>query len=56
MLLGKTTVQLANSLSSVIFAITVPISVIGLTLAYERFREFHLREKAAAWEVPEPIP
>lgn len=55
MLLGKTTVQLANSLSSVIFAVTVPLSVIGFTLAYERFREFHLYEESAAWEEPMPV-
>jgi hypothetical protein len=37
LLLGKTSVQFANSLSSVAFAVTVPVSVIGLTLAYEEF-------------------
>jgi hypothetical protein len=37
LLLGKTSVQFANSLSSVAFAITVPVSVIGLTMAYEEF-------------------
>ncbi len=35
---GDGTVQFANSISSLIYAITVPTGVIGLTLAYERFR------------------
>jgi hypothetical protein len=38
MLMGRTTVQFANTLSSLLFAVTVPLSVIGLTLAYERFK------------------
>jgi hypothetical protein len=36
---GKSTVQFANSASSLVYTITLPVSVIGLTLAYERFRE-----------------
>jgi len=39
MLLGKTSVQFANVFSSVVFAITVPISIIGLTIAYLRYRD-----------------
>lgn len=35
---GKSTVQLSNSISSFIYAITMPAAVIGLTLTYERFR------------------
>ena len=34
---GKTSVQFSNALSSLLYAVTVPISLIGLTLAYERF-------------------
>lgn len=41
MLMGRTTVQFANTLSSLLYAITVPLSVIGLTLAYERCRAAH---------------
>jgi hypothetical protein len=41
MLLGKTTVDFANTFSSVVYAVTVPISIIGLTLAYERFKGEH---------------
>jgi hypothetical protein len=39
MLLGKTSVQFANVFSSVVFAVTVPISIIGLTIAYKRYRD-----------------
>jgi hypothetical protein len=38
MLMGKAAVNFANGLSSILFAVTVPISVIGLTQAYERYR------------------
>ncbi len=41
MLLGKTTVDFANTFSSVVYAFTVPISIIGLTLAYQRFKTEH---------------
>jgi hypothetical protein len=36
MLLGKATVDFANTFSSVVYALTVPIAVIGLTLSYRR--------------------
>jgi hypothetical protein len=36
MLLGKATVNFANTFSSVVYALTVPIAVIGLTLSYRR--------------------
>ena len=51
MLLGKTSVQFANVFSSVVFAITVPISIIGLTLAYLHFRDQPLAYAAARDEV-----
>jgi hypothetical protein len=51
MLLGRTTVQFANVLSSLLFAITVPISVIGLTLAYERFRATHAAAAGSRYPV-----
>lgn len=38
MLMGRAAVNFANVLSSVLFAVTVPISVIGLTRAYIRYR------------------
>lgn len=50
LLLGKTTVQLANAISSVIFAVTVPISVIGVTLAYQRFKRLAAEDEAATPE------
>jgi hypothetical protein len=39
LLTGGTAVELANAFSSFVFAITVPISVIGLTLVYRRYRD-----------------
>jgi len=39
LVLASPTVQFANSVSSIIYAVTVPISVIGITLAYERARQ-----------------
>lgn len=39
LLLGRAAVDFANGLSSVLYAITIPISIIGLTLAYERYRD-----------------
>jgi hypothetical protein len=38
LIFGKTSVQFANALSSLVYAVTVPISLIGLALAYERFK------------------
>ena len=38
MLFGGQAVDFANAFSSIVYAITVPITVIGLTLAYERYR------------------
>jgi hypothetical protein len=38
MLLGKTTVEFANAFSSILFALTVPIAVIGFTMAYRRYQ------------------
>ena len=53
MLFGKTTVDFANTFSSVVFAITVPISIIGLTLAYLRYRDRPVVATAAATS-PDP--
>jgi hypothetical protein len=38
MLTDRSSVQFANTFSAVVYAITVPISIIGLTLAYKRYR------------------
>jgi hypothetical protein len=38
MLLGRATVEFANTFSSIVYALTVPIAVIGLTLSYRRKR------------------
>lgn len=43
---GKSSVQFANVLSSVVYAVAVPVAVIGLTLAYEEFRERNERQTA----------
>ena len=43
LVLGKTGVQFSNALSSVVYAITVPIALIGLTLVYEQFKPANLR-------------
>ena len=51
MLLGKTSVQFANVFSSVVFAITVPFSIIGLTLAYLHYRDRPVAHAAARDEV-----
>jgi hypothetical protein len=53
MILGKATVDFANVFSSVVYAITVPISIIGLTFAYIRYRD-----RPAETPAPEagPIP
>lgn len=51
MLLGKTSVQFANAFSSVVFAITVPFSIIGLTLAYLHYRDRPVAHAAARDEV-----
>ncbi len=47
MLMNKTSVGFANSFSAVVYAITVPISVIGLTLAYLRYRDRRQESPAA---------
>jgi hypothetical protein len=52
MLTGKAAVNFANGFSAVLFAVTVPISVIGLTQAYERYRA----RTAPASAVPEAEP
>jgi hypothetical protein len=39
MLMGRTSVNFVNTFSAVVYAITVPISVIGLTLAYVRYHD-----------------
>ena len=39
LLVGNAAINFANGLSSILFAITVPITTIGLTLAYERYRD-----------------
>jgi hypothetical protein len=39
MLLGKTTVEFANAFSSLLFALTVPISVIGFSMAFLRYQK-----------------
>jgi hypothetical protein len=39
MLLGKATVDFANAFSSIVYAFTVPISVIGLSFVYSRYRQ-----------------
>jgi hypothetical protein len=49
MLFGKVTVDFANAFSSIVYAFTVPISIIGLSLAYLRYR----RISALA---PDPAP
>ena len=41
LVLGKTSVQLTNLISGVILAFTVPLSVIGLTMIYERLSRLH---------------
>ncbi|MGH2550410.1 MAG: hypothetical protein ACRDHN_13535, partial [Thermomicrobiales bacterium] len=38
MLLGKASVDFANAFSSVVYALTVPVAVIGLSLAYRRMK------------------
>jgi ABC-type spermidine/putrescine transport system permease subunit II len=48
--MGRTTVQFANALSSIIYAVTVPISVIGITLSYQRFKRLRAEREAAAPE------
>jgi len=55
MLLGKTSVQFANAFSSVVFAITVPVSIIGLTIAYQRYRDRPVAD-AARESVQPPQP
>lgn len=39
MLFGKATVDFANAFSSIVYAFTVPISIIGLSLVYVRYRQ-----------------
>jgi hypothetical protein len=39
MILGKATVEFANAFSSLLFALTVPITVIGYSLAYLRYQK-----------------
>lgn len=48
MLMGKASVNFVNTFSAVVYAITVPISVIGLTLAYVRYRSEERSEAASA--------
>lgn len=48
LIMGRTTVQFANTLSSLIYAFTVPISVIGITLAYQRFKSLSAEREATA--------
>lgn len=50
--MGRTTVQFANALSSLIYAVTVPISVIGITLAYQRFKHLRAEREVTAPEAP----
>ena len=38
MLFGKSTVEFANAFSSIVYAFTVPISIVGLSLVYLRYR------------------
>jgi hypothetical protein len=56
MLLGRAAVDFANGLSSILFAITVPISIIGLTLAYERYRGRALAPAAGEEQEPDIQP
>jgi hypothetical protein len=60
LLFGGRAVDFANAFSSVVYAITVPITVIGLTLAYERYRGRAVtrarRDLADAPVEPTPIP
>jgi hypothetical protein len=49
MVMGKATVDFANLFAAVVYAITIPISTIGLTLVYVRYRD---RDRGA----PEPAP
>ena len=48
---GKTSVQFANVVSSFVYAVTVPIAVIGFTQAYQTFRA-RRRDEAAAPAIP----
>jgi len=48
MLFGKATVDFANAFSSIVYAVTVPISVIGLSLVYLRYRRMAALAPAAA--------
>ncbi len=56
MLMGKAAVDFANTLSAVLFAATVPISVIGLTQAYERYRARTAPAATSAEPESEPLP
>jgi hypothetical protein len=38
MLLRKTTVEFANAFSSILFALTVPVAVVGFTMAYRLYQ------------------
>jgi hypothetical protein len=56
MLSGKAAVNFANGLSAVLFAVTVPISVIGLTQAYERYRDRAAPATTATEPEAQPTP
>ncbi|HEY7034399.1 MAG TPA: hypothetical protein VH482_23885 [Thermomicrobiales bacterium] len=57
MILGKATVEWANAFSSIVYAITVPISVIGLTFAYLRYQHRQaLVQSAPAPDLPAGAP
>jgi hypothetical protein len=47
MVAGKASVDFANLFASVVYAITLPISTIGLTLVYIRYRDRDAPEQAA---------
>ena len=58
MLAGKASVSWVNTFSSLVYALTVPISVIGLTQAYMRYRDRPDAIPAARSidPVPPPLP
>ena len=54
MVTGKATVDFANLFASVVYAITLPISIIGLTLVYIRYRDSDAPSLTAPDEEPAP--